>query len=99
MLGSTLAQSVEATVVDGVNGWTFHPLQQESMMNAINRSLETSSRDLDWMGQSARQVASECTAHNSAAKFCDILLYLSGEKQGEDELIAQPNPAPENAIL
>lgn len=78
VLGSKLAQSVEAKVIDGQSGWVFDPMDSDSLHDAIARSMQTSTQDLQWMGQAARKAVEDTSAAHSAAKFCDILQFLSG---------------------
>ena len=90
VLGSTLAQSIEAKLSDGLNGWSFDPLKKQSMDDAIRRSLATSHDDLVWMSQAARQAAADCSAQVSADKFCDVIEFIrTGQRSKNQTSVVQ----------
>jgi len=79
VLGSTLAQSVEETVVDNETGWVFDPRQESSMKNAIGRALSTSSAELQVMGEAARSAVAYISPQFSAQQFCNIVRQAAGQ--------------------
>lgn len=78
VLGSILAQSVEATVVDNVNGWRFDPREKASMVDAIGQALRATSSELQSMSTAARESVQDLTPQVSASKFCGLIRTISG---------------------
>ncbi|QDT08918.1 glycosyltransferase family 4 protein [Planctomycetes bacterium K23_9] len=79
VLGSVLAQSVEAKVIEGKNGWRFDPLDDESIMRSIDTALRTSQVKLAAMSDAARTTAADATPANSADCFCNVVRTISGK--------------------
>ena len=73
VLGSVLAQSVEAKVIEGENGWRFDPLDEESVKHAINAALRIGHSELVRMSAAARKTAADATPETSATNFCDVV--------------------------
>ena len=61
VLGSVYGQAVSELVEDGVSGWTFRPDVAEEMLNALDKSLNTSRERLDEMRAAARAAALRLT--------------------------------------
>ncbi|MDQ2710900.1 MAG: glycosyltransferase family 4 protein [Acidobacteriota bacterium] len=57
ILGSVYGQAVSELVEDEVSGWTFRPDVAEEMLDAIDKSLNTSREKLDEMRAAARAMA------------------------------------------
>jgi len=81
-VGTIFAQSVEAVVEDGVNGWVFEPNDPDSMFDGILRALDCDQQELLDMGEFARKSVADISAETTAKKFSDIVetvLFPSGE--------------------
>ncbi|QEG23243.1 glycosyltransferase family 4 protein [Mariniblastus fucicola] len=78
VLGSVLAQSVEATVTDNENGWVFDPREPLSVEDAIDRALETPTSELAQMSVAARDAVSHVSPQFSAHQFCNAVRAISG---------------------
>jgi glycosyltransferase involved in cell wall biosynthesis len=79
VLGSVLAQSVEAKVTEGENGWRFDPLDEQSTKNAIDAAMRTSQAELQRMSDAARKTATDATPENSANYFCDVVRSVTAQ--------------------
>ncbi len=79
VLGSVLSQSVEATVIESKNGWTFNPLQEQAMTDAIGRALRTNAETLAMMSEIARASVAHMTPQFSANRFCNVIREISGQ--------------------
>ena len=73
VLGSAFAQSVEAVVEDGVNGWIFEPDDADSMFDGIVRALSCDQQQLMEMGSDARDAVANISAETTADKFSEIV--------------------------
>lgn len=73
VIGSQLAQSVEANIRSGENGWSFDPTESSSMIKAIDSALMTSPDRLLEMGQIARRSVQHISASATADCFKQII--------------------------
>jgi glycosyltransferase involved in cell wall biosynthesis len=79
VLGSTNAQAVEELVQDGVNGWTFDPVDPRGMGCAIQRALATPTQALDAMRAAAMATVDLITPERMAEQMieaCRLVLRL-----------------------
>jgi glycosyltransferase involved in cell wall biosynthesis len=75
VLGSLYSQAVEDLVVDGVNGWTFHPDREEEMDSALDRALRAIASDVDEMGAKAYAIARKMTPAGMASQMMDAVEF------------------------
>lgn len=73
VLGSVFAQSVEAVVEDGVNGWVFETNDRDSILESISEALSCDHQRLAQMGELARESVSHISAETTARKFSDVV--------------------------
>ena len=73
VLGSVFAQSVEAVVQDGVNGWAFQTSNREWMLESISQALSCDHQRLAQMGELARESVSHISAETTARKFSEVV--------------------------
>ena len=73
VLGSVFAQSVEAVVEDGVNGWAFEPSDRDSMLESISQALDCDPQRLAQMGELARESVAHISAEATARKFSEVV--------------------------
>ena len=74
VLGSVSGQAVSELVIDGQNGWTFHPDHPGSMAAALERCLETPTTTLDDMRRHARRTAMQLTPDYLCDRIADAIL-------------------------
>ena len=73
VLGSWYAQSVEAVVEDGVNGWVFKPDHPETMDQAIAQAMSLTAEQLDAMVPVCRQSVAHISPQATAEKICQLI--------------------------
>ncbi len=84
ILGSVYGQAVSELVEDGVTGWTFRPDVPEEMLEAIDKSFNTSCEKLDKMRAAARAKALRLTPEYVTELVEAAITAVSTQvKQGE----------------
>jgi glycosyltransferase involved in cell wall biosynthesis len=78
ILGSRYSQAVEELVQDGVNGWTFTPMDEEDTYHALDRALQTDSAGLDVMRRRAVDAVSELTPQVMADRMIATIQQVAG---------------------
>ncbi len=73
VLGSKYAQSVEACVQTGVNGWIHDPNDDQDTYQAIGRALSCPPHQLVAMQKTARQSVRSISPEATADAFCNII--------------------------
>ena len=73
VLGSVLAQSIEAVVEEGKNGWRFDPTDEVSRFEAISRAMNCDPSKLLEMGAWGQESVKGISAEITAEKFCHIV--------------------------
>ena len=73
VLGSIYAQSVEALIEEGVNGWIFRPDQAETIDKAIEAALALSHDELFDRVSICRQAVAHITPDATAECFCNVI--------------------------
>ena len=86
VLGSAFAQSVEAVVQDGINGWIFEPNDDDSMFDGIDRALSCDQKQLAEMGIGARKAVANISAETTAEKFSEIVQSVLFPNKKADRL-------------
>ena len=76
VLGSVFAQSVEAVVEEGRNGWKFETTNEQSMRKAIDKALACSPQTIFEMGQYAKESVAHISASKTADSFCHVITSL-----------------------
>ena len=94
VLGSVFAQSVEALVNEGENGWVFETTDEESMLNAIDRAMACSRETLAEMGQAAKESVAHISAEATAECFCKVITTLIPDSASgfmDERSVSNPN--------
>lgn len=73
VLGSFYAQSVEAYVQDGENGWVFRPNEDSMIEAAIDRAMQVQPDELLKMGAAAKSAVSGISPASSAENICQLI--------------------------
>lgn len=73
VIGSFYAQSVEAVVKEGVNGWIFTPDDTPAMDNAIDKALACDADALFAMAADCRKSVAHISGAETAERFCDVV--------------------------
>lgn len=81
VLGSIHSQAVTSLIEDGVNGWTYDPLQPGALADSLDRYFDTSPDALRRMRQSARASVAHCTPEWAAAGALDAIQFVLGKTQ------------------
>jgi len=76
VLGSLYSQSVGQLIMDGTNGWTFHPDQQKEFDLVIERALSTPVEILHKMRLSARSSVQHLTPELVAKSVLDAVRFV-----------------------
>ena len=94
VLGSVLAQSVEAEVTEGRNGWIFDPHDSKSMDDAIGRALSCSRPKLIEMGADALRSVAHISPSATSEKYCQIISTLlpAAGSSNSDSVDSQSKP-------
>jgi len=80
VLGSIHAQSVEACVVEGENGWVFNPDSGQAIEAAFERCMKTSPEKLGEMGVSAKGAVAHISPAFSANEACRMISMIVSRK-------------------
>jgi glycosyltransferase involved in cell wall biosynthesis len=75
VLGSIHAQAVEELIQDGVNGWTFDPVDTTGMDRAIKRALATPTEVLDAMRARAMAAVDHITPERMADRMVEACRF------------------------
>ena len=75
VLGSFYAQSVEAVVKDGQNGWVFKTDDVPSMDKAIDAAMDCSNEQLVEMQNACRQSVAHISPTATAESFCKVIRH------------------------
>ncbi|MEO5924918.1 MAG: glycosyltransferase family 4 protein [Bryobacteraceae bacterium] len=75
VLGSLYSQAVEDLVVDGKNGWSFRPDEEEEVRSALDRALTTASADFGAIRSQARETVRHLTPLKMAEDIGAALDY------------------------
>ena len=73
VLGSFYAQSVEAYVQEGENGWVFRPNETSMIEAAIDRAMQVQPEELLKMGAAAKSAVSGISPASSAENICQLI--------------------------
>jgi len=73
VLGSVYSQAVEELIVEGENGWLFHPDKPGEMDAALSRALSISPETLQRMGSTARESARGVGIQAVLARFFEAV--------------------------
>jgi len=76
VLGSLYSQAVEEMVVDGVNGWTFHPDRPTEVFAALDRALQTSPRALEALRKAATSRALDLSPERMADRYLKAISFV-----------------------
>ena len=76
VLGSIHAQSVEACVVEGENGWVFCPDSDQAIEAAFERCMKTSPEKLGEMGIAAKDAVAHISPTFSANEACRMISMI-----------------------
>ncbi|MBN1265951.1 MAG: glycosyltransferase family 4 protein [Anaerolineales bacterium] len=79
VLGSLYSQAVEELIIEGENGWVFHPDFPGEMEAALSRALAVSPETLQRMGRKARETASKVGIHVVANRFLEAVDWCLNE--------------------
>ncbi len=77
VLGSIHAQSVEACVVEGENGWVFDPDSNESIEAAFERCMKASPEKLATMNIAAKDAVAHISPAFSANEACRMISMIA----------------------
>jgi hypothetical protein len=80
VLGSLYSQAVEELVVDGHNGWTFIPTNEQSTYEAIDRALNTGDEDRKVMAQNAHASVARITPEVVATTIVEAIHTVMNSK-------------------
>ena len=75
VLGSFYAQSVEAVIKEGQNGWVFKTDDETSMYNAIDASMACTNQELYEMQDACRESVAHISPVATAECFCEIVRH------------------------
>ena len=75
VLGSFYAQSIEAVVEDGRNGWVFKTDDETSMYNAIDASMACTNQELYEMQDACRESVAHISPVATAECFCNVIRH------------------------
>ncbi len=78
VLGSRYAQAVTELVADGVTGWVFDPIREDSVQAALDRVRDTPPGQLARMRDAARRRIAALTPDTAAARIFDALRTVAG---------------------
>ena len=73
VLGSFYAQSVEAVIEEGRNGWVFKTDDEASMYKAIDASMACTNQELYEMQDTCRESVAHISPVATAECFCDVI--------------------------
>jgi glycosyltransferase involved in cell wall biosynthesis len=76
VLGSLYSQAVEDLVLDGENGWVFHPDQPEEVYMKLDRFFSTSEHDLNCIRSRARETALQFTPERMADGIVNAIRFV-----------------------
>ena len=79
VIGSIHAQSVEACVVEGENGWVFAPESSEAIEAAFEKCMRTSPEKLAEMSIAAKNSVAHVSPSFSADQACRIIAMIASE--------------------
>lgn len=77
VLGSIHAQSVEACVVEGENGWVFSPDSNQTIEAAFERCMRTGPEKLAAMGNAAKDAVAHISPAFSANEACQMISMIT----------------------
>lgn len=77
VLGSIHAQSVEACVVEGENGWVFSPDSDQSIEAAFERCMKTSPEKIAAMNVAAKDAVAHISPTFSANEACRMISVIA----------------------
>lgn len=77
VLGSIHAQSVEACVVEGENGWVFNPDSDQATEAAFDRCMRTSPEQVAAMGIAAKDSIAHISPAFSANEACRMISMIA----------------------
>ena len=83
VLGSIHAQSVEACVVEGENGWVFNPDSDQEMEAAFERCMKTSPEKLAVMSIAAKDAVVHVSPAFSANEACRMISMIASNTSGK----------------
>ena len=75
VLGSFYAQSVEAVIEDGQNGWVFKTDDEASMYKAIEASMACTNQELFEMQDVCRESVAHISPEATAESFCNVIRH------------------------
>ena len=81
VLGSIHAQAVEELVQDGVNGWTFDPVDKREMDRAIERALATPTKVLNAMRARAMATVEHITPAGMADRMIEAFQFAMRQRR------------------
>jgi glycosyltransferase involved in cell wall biosynthesis len=81
VLGSIHAQAVEELVQDGINGWTFDPVDNGEMDRAIERALATPAEVLNAMRARAMATVEHITPGGMADRMIDAFQFAMRQRR------------------
>ena len=77
VLGSIYAQSVEACVVEGENGWVFSPDSDQAIEAAFEKCMKTNHEKLGEMGVAAKGAVAHISPTFSANEACRMISMIA----------------------
>ena len=83
VLGSIHAQSVEACVVEGANGWAFNPDSDQALEAALDRCMRTSPEKLAAMSIAAKDAVAHISPAFSANEACRMISMIASRAAGK----------------
>ena len=83
VLGSIHAQSVEACVVEGENGWVFNPDSDQEMEAAFEKCMKTSPEKLAVMSIAAKDAVVHVSPAFSANEACRMISMIASNTSGK----------------
>lgn len=89
VLGSWYAQSIEAVVEDGRNGWTFLTDDPKSLDQAVQHAMATSCEQLHRMVSICRDSVAHISDHATADSFCRVVKALKPQLDVVPSLIQE----------
>ena len=73
VVGSLLAQSAEAVIEHGVNGWTVNAENQQQLKDTVWDAIQTPAAKLSEMSALARQAVNHISAETSGLAFLSVI--------------------------
>lgn len=81
VVGSLLAQSAEAVIEHGVNGWTVNAENQQQLKDTVWDAIQTPAAKLSEMSALARQAINHISAETSGLAFLSVINHALAKQR------------------